>query len=163
MKFNILKSRFYSTFSLERPAINSSARICSKLHNLQNNKFNPAIAIAEELENSETTRTNFAEKVAQAVNIKRDKNKYTDLISLDVVPRDIIKSHVLQRAPCTAKPGKGPEVEPQIMDFYSEDFEEESAKFEFNGLDEKDELPVVSYDYAFDLYSHMRCWEHTWR
>lgn len=97
------------------------------------------------------------------MNVKKDKNKYAGLIPLDVVPRDVINSHALQRAARTAHPAKGPEVEPQIMDFFCDDFEEETAKFEFNGLEEKDELPVVSYDYAFDLYSHMRCWEHTWR
>jgi hypothetical protein len=157
-----IRLAFY-LFSLERPAINSSARISTKLHGLQKTKFNPALAIAEQLENSETTRTNFAEKVALAVNIKRDKNKYTDLISLDVVPKDIIGSHAQHRALCTGKTTRVPENEPQVMDFYSEDFEEESAKFDFPGLDKKDGLHTVNYDHAYDLYSHMRCWEHTWR
>jgi len=49
------------------------------------------------------------------------------------------------------------------MDFFSDDLEVENATFHFDVLDEKEEMPFVSHEYAFDLHSHMNCWEHRWK
>lgn len=160
---NFSRSFTSSPSCLVQPTINSSARISLKLHELQGTKFNPAVAIAEELQNSETARTTLAEKVASAVNVRKDRKKYTDLISLDLVPNDVIYCRTQQRAPFTAKGPKSQDNEPQIMDFFSDDFEEENAKFEFDLLGEEEEIPDINYEHAFDLYSRMSCWEHRWR
>lgn len=95
--------------------------------------------------------------------MRRDQNKYSDLISLDVAPNDIISSHTQPRVPLKGKPTKIQDNGPQIMDFFSDDFEEENATFHIDLLDEEEEIPTILHEHAFDLHSHMACWEHRWK
>ncbi|EDO34050.1 predicted protein [Nematostella vectensis] len=153
---------------LNKPCVNSSARISHKLQMLQECKFNSAIAIAAELEKSETTKTALLERAALGVNVKRDQNKYSDLVPLDLVAEDLIGVHTQQRASFKPREPKVPDNEPQIMDFFSEEFEEETSRCVFPGPEEVDNEVDDDDDgggggHAFDLYRHVQCWEHSWR
>ena len=146
---------------LGQPSVNSTAIIASTLTLAQQQKFNAASAVKEELKKSEATRMKISEKVAQTVNVKKNKKIYSELVPVDVNQDEILSAHTVARIP--RKPKKACDIpEPDIMDFFSEHFEEETADFDFGVLNDEEPLPKPSpapMDHAFDLYHHMECWE----
>ena len=142
--------------------MNSTKRVGRKLLALQREQFDVAAAIAEELEQSETTRTSLGEKVAQAVNVKRGSHIYSDLVSLDVDANDVLTECAHPKARSSTKTNKPPTQEPDIMAFFSEDFATQTAHFDYDLFHKEDPLPepsAASISHAFDLYEHIQCWQ----
>ena len=82
--------------------MNSTKRVSRKLLALQQEQFDAVAAIADELERSETTRTNLGERVAQAVNVKKGSHIYSNLVSLDVDAEEVLVegAHLKARSSC---------------------------------------------------------------
>lgn len=148
---------------LAQPSMNSTKRVSRKLLALQQEQFDAVAAIAEELEQSETMRTNLGERVAQAVNVKKGSNIYSDLVSLDVNAEEVLAecAHPKARS-STNKTNKLLSQEPDIMAFFSEDFETQTAHFDQELFQREDPLPEPSaapISHVFDLYEHIQCWQ----
>ena len=129
---------------------------------IRNEQFNAAAAIAKELENSVTARADLGEKVAQAVNVKKGINLYSDLVSMDVDTDEILSECAPRKARSAARTSKPLVQEPDIMAFFSEDFESEMASFDFDAFYREDSSPATSnapISHAFDLYRHIQCWQ----
>ena len=142
--------------------MNSTKRVNKKLLALEEEQFNPAEAIAKKLEQSEITRSNLCEKVAQAVNVKKGDNIYSDLVSLNVDAEDAFVEHAHVRARSSAKTYKPPLQEPDIMAFFSEEFETQSAHFGYDLFSVEEPLPEPSaapISHVFDLYKHVKSWQ----
>ena len=142
--------------------MNTTTRISKRLFDLKQKQFDAATAVAEKLEQSEEARITLAEKVSVAVNVKKDKSKYSGLTPVNVDPEALLTECAPQRAPLSAKSGRPPPKEPDIMQFFSEAFEEEMANFDFAVLGEEEPLPCPSpppLSHAFDLYNHIKCWQ----
>ena len=142
--------------------MNSTKRVSKRLLALQREQFDPAIAIAEELEQSETTRTNLGEKVARAVNVKKGSNIYSDLVSLDVDAEDVFTEQAHPKARSSAKANKPLLQEPDIMAFFSKDFETQTAHFDYDLFHKEEPLREPSaapISRVFDLYEHIKCWQ----
>ncbi|KAL9963820.1 hypothetical protein ACROYT_G027367 [Oculina patagonica] len=147
---------------LAQPSINSTKRVSRKLQALQMEQFDAAAAIAEELEQSETARINLGEKVAQAVNVKKGSHIYSDLVSLDVNAKDVLAECAYPKARSSTKTNKPLAQEPDIMAFFSEDFETQTAHFDYDLFYKEDPLPGPSaapISHVFDLYEHIQCWQ----
>jgi len=143
--------------------MNSTKRVSRKLLALQREQFDAVAAIAEELEQSETTRTNLGERVAQAVNVKKGNHIYSDLVSLDVDAEEVLAecAHPKARS-STNKTNKLLSQEPDIMAFFSEDFETQMAHFDHDLFYREEPLPQPSaapISHLFDLYEHIQCWQ----
>ena len=149
--------------SLAQPSMNSTNRVSRRLAALQKEQFDAAIAIAEQLEQSETARTNLGEKVAQAVNVKKGSHVYYDLVPLDVEDKDVLAEYAHAKARTTFKTAKPQSQEPaDIMAFFSEDFESQTAHFDYHELYQGDPLPkpvAASISHVFDLHQHIQCWQ----
>ena len=142
--------------------MNSTKRVSRKLQALQREQFDAAAAIAEELEQSETTRTNLGEKVAQAVNVKKGSHIYSELISLDVDAKEVLAECAYPKVRSSTKTNKLLAQEPDIMAFFSEDFETQTAHFDYDLFYKEDPLPEPSaapISHVFDLYEHIQCWQ----
>ena len=142
--------------------MNSTKRVNKKLLALEEEQFNPAEAIAKKLEQSEITRSNLCEKVVQAVNVKKGDNIYSDLVSLNVDAEDAFAEHAHVRARSSAKTYKPPLQEPDIMAFFSEEFETQSAHFGYDLFYVEEPLPEPSaapISHVFDLYKHVKSWQ----
>lgn len=147
---------------LAQPSINSSNRICRKLAVLQEEKFDAATAIAEELEQSETARTNLGEKVALAVNVKKGSHVYCDLVPLDVDDNDLLAEYECIKTKSMFKTVKSELQEPDIMAFFAEDFETQVPHFDYAEFYIEEPLPrtiPASFSHLFDLYQHHQCWQ----
>lgn len=143
--------------------MNSTKRVSRKLLALQQEQFDAVAAIAEELEQSETMRTNLGERVAQAVNVKKGSHIYSDLVSLDVDAEEVlaVSAHPKARS-STNKTNKLLSQEPDIMAFFSEDFETQTAHFDQELFYREEPLPEPSatpLSHVFDLYEHIKCWQ----
>ena len=152
----------FSFYSLAQPSINSTNRVSRKLAALQKEQFDPATAIAEELAQSEMTRTNLGEKVAQAVNVKKGSHIYSDLVPLDIDAKDVLAECTYPKARSISKTGKSLSQEPDIMAFFSEDFETQTAHFDYDVFYKDDPLPKpspASISHVFDLHQHIQCWQ----
>lgn len=148
--------------SLSQPSINSTNRISRKLAVLQEEKFDAATAIAEELEQSETARTNLGEKVAQAVNVKKGSHVYCDLVPLNVDDSDVLAEYEHTKTKSTFKTAKSESQELDIMAFFTEDFEIQEAHFDCAEFYIEELLPKptpASLSHLFDLYQHHQCWQ----
>lgn len=148
--------------SLAQPSINSSNRICRKLAVLQEEKFDAATAIAEELEQSETARTNLGEKVALAVNVKKGSHVYCDLVPLDVDDNDLLAEYECIKTKSMFKTVKSELQEPDIMAFFAEDLETQVPHFDYAEFYIEEPLPKTipaSFSHLFDLYQHHQCWQ----
>lgn len=148
---------------LTQPSMNSTKRVSRKRLALQREQFDAVAAIAEELEQSETTRTNLGERVAQAVNVKKGNHIYSDLVSLDVDAEEVLAecAHPKARS-STNKTNKLLSQEPDIMAFFSEDFETQMAHFDHDLFYREEPLPQPSaapVSHLFDLYEHIQCWQ----
>ena len=142
--------------------MNSTNQVSRKLAALRKEQFVPAIAIAEELEQSETARTNLGEKVAQAVNVKKGSHIFSDLVPLDVNDEDALIECAYPKARSTFKTAKSQPQEPDIMAFFSKDFETQTAHFDYEEFYEEDPLPKptpASTSHVFDLHQHIQCWQ----
>lgn len=142
--------------------MNSTKRVSRKLLALQREQFDAAAAIAEELEQSETTRTNLGERVAQVVNVKKGSHIYSDLVSLDVDAEEVLAECAHPKARSIAKTNKLISQEPDIMAFFSEDFETQTAYFDHDLFYREEPLPQPSaapISHVFDLYEHIQCWQ----
>jgi len=147
---------------LAQPSMNSTKRVSRKLAALQKEQFDAAIAIAEELEQSEMTRTNLGEKVAQAVNIKKSSHIYSDLVPLDVDAEDVLAGYAHPKVQSSSKTVKSQLQEPDIMAFFAEDFETQTAHFDYDVFYKEDPLPEpspASISHVFDLHQHIQCWQ----
>ena len=142
--------------------MNSTKRVSRKLQALQKEQFDPAAAIVEELEQSETTRINLGEKVAQAVNVKKGSNVFSDLVSLDIDAEEVLAECAYPKARSSTKTIKPLSHEPDIMAFFSEDFETQTAHFDYDLFYKEMPLPEPSaapISHVFDLYEHIQCWQ----
>ena len=142
--------------------MNSTNLVSRKLTDLQKEKFDAALAIAEEIEQSETTRMNLGEKVAQAVNVKKGSQIYADLVPLDVVAKNVLAECTYAKARSSSKTSKSPSQEPDIMAFFSENFETQTAHFDYDVFYKEDPLPKpspASISHVFDLHEHIHCWQ----
>lgn len=142
--------------------MNSTNRESRKLAALQKEQFVAAIAIAEELEQSETARTNLGEKVAQAVNVRKGSHVFSDLVPLDVEDEDVLTECAYPKARSTFKTTKSQSHEPDIMAFFSKDFETQTAHFDYEEFYKEDPLPTptpASTSHVFDLHQHIQCWQ----
>ena len=142
--------------------MNSSKRVSRRLLAIQREQFDAAAAIAKELEQSETTRTNLGERVAQAVNVKKGSHIYSDLVSLDVDAEEVLAECAHPKARSSTKTNKVLSLEPDIMAFFSEDFETQNAHFDHDLFFKEEPLPEPSaapISHVFDLYEHVQCWQ----
>lgn len=142
--------------------MNSTKRVSRKLLALQREKFDAVAAIAEELEQSETTRTNLGERVAQSVNVKKGSQVYSDLVSLDVDAEEVLAECAHPKARSSTKTNKFLSQEPDIMAFFSEDFETQTAHFDNELFYREEPLPqptAAPISHVFDLYEHIQCWQ----
>jgi len=142
--------------------MNSTKRVSRKLLALQREKFDAVAAIAEELEQSETTRTNLGERVAQSVNVKKGSQVYSDLVSLDVDAEEVLAECAHPKARSSTKTKKFLSQEPDIMAFFSEDFETQTAHFDNELFYREEPLPqptAAPISHVFDLYEHIQCWQ----
>ena len=142
--------------------MNSTNLVSRKLAALQKERFDAALAIAEEIEQSETTRMNLGEKVAQAVNVKKGSHIYADLVPLDVDAKDVLAECTYPKARSSSKTSKPLSQEPDIMAFFSENFEAQTAHFDYEVFYKEDPLPKpspASISHVFDLHEHIQCWQ----
>lgn len=155
-------SPFPLIFSLGQPFMNSTNLVSKKLAALQKEQFDPALAIAEEIEQSETARVIFGEKVAQAVNVKKGSHIYADLIPLDVEAKDVLAECAYPKARSSSKSTKLLIQEPDIMAFFSENFETQMAHLDYDLFyqgDPVNEPSAASISHVFDLHKHIQCWQ----
>lgn len=147
---------------LAQPSMNSTNQMSRKLAVLQRETFDAAAAIAEELEQSEIVRTNLGEKVAQAVNVKKGSRIYSDLVPLDVDDKHVLAECAHAKARSAFKTIKSQSQEPDIMAFFSEEFETQAAHFDCEEFYREEPLPKptpASPTHVFDLYRHLQCWQ----
>ena len=144
--------------------MNSTNQISRKLAVLQEEKFDAAAAIAKELQQSETLRTNLGEKVAQVVNVKKGSCVYSDLVPLHIDDKDVLAEYGSgkTRSTGTRKRSKSQSQEPDIMAFFSEEFETQIAHFDYEEFYREEPLAKptpASPTHVFDLYQHLQCWQ----
>ena len=142
--------------------MNSTKRVSRKLLALQQEQFDAVAAIADELERSETTRTNLGERVAQAVNVKKGSHIYSNLVSLDVDAEEVLVEGAHLKARSSTKTNKLLSQEPDIMAFFSEDFETQAAHFDHELFYREEPLPEPTsapISHVFDMYERIQCWQ----
>ena len=154
-----------SAGSLTQPSMNSTARISKQLFDLKERQFDAAAAVAEELEQSEMKRLALAEKVSLSVNVRKEETKYSGLIPVNVEEEALLRKCAPSRAPLSSTVDKRPaSIDPDIMEFFSDTFVEETAGLDFDIFDQV-EAPVgpspAPLSHTFGLYSHMQMWQPT--
>ncbi|XP_077998666.1 protein phosphatase 1 regulatory subunit 35-like [Glandiceps talaboti] len=150
---------------LSRPVYNSTMALGQHLQMVRQNKFDAEDAVLKVLQTSESTQYALSEKVSEVVNVPAKEKKYSGLISIDVPVEETV-NHVIEEkmSKVKARPEKKtkePEVPgPDIMEFFTEDLQEERAHWS-TGVVPKVTLPLEQApdSMAFDLYRHMQWWQ----
>ncbi|XP_072035780.1 uncharacterized protein [Amphiura filiformis] len=154
---------------LKEPQCHTTAIVGQHLESLQREEFHGDAAVLKVLEESQTVRTAFAEKVAEGVNRPIDERKYSGLIAIDVPVREtiaqateekLVRVKGAQGAKKTSKISEGPV--PDILDVFNPDMIVEQPSFDVPGVQSNNiQLQQAPADMAFNLYKHMRCWQST--
>ncbi|KAL8564958.1 hypothetical protein ACOMHN_019861 [Nucella lapillus] len=149
---------------LARPEFNSALKISQELKSVKGKQPDTWGAVSQKLKTCERKRTQIQEKASSRVNIQLQSGLYSDLVDVDV-PLDDLCQHVEKdirlRAP-SPKPsslrvpvGK----EPDIMEFFSPEFQPELPDLTLTGIRPITEnLTTADPILAFDLYRHNRAW-----
>ncbi|XP_022096328.1 uncharacterized protein LOC110982306 [Acanthaster planci] len=155
---------------LAQPVYHSTVALGHQLNNFQRMEFDAEGTVLKALEESEMARLNFAEKVAEAVNVPKKETKYSGLISVDVPVEATIAREVEDRMArlktshkqVSHKPCKASEVpSPNIMNAFPPDgLIVEEPIMDVPALTSQQVQPKpCSPEVAFDLYRHILCWD----
>ncbi|XP_071946172.1 protein phosphatase 1 regulatory subunit 35-like [Antedon mediterranea] len=153
--------------NLQAPQLHSTGALEQRLHNIELEEFNVEGAVAKMLEQTESVRNEFSERIAEAVNVPKDYKKYSGLVSIDV-PADGVGNYVVEEKITRPRRGKKKQSakpstskEPDIMECFRPDLVTDVAD-----LSSASRLPhykikptVVPVDSAFDIYRHIQQWQ----
>ncbi|XP_038061521.1 uncharacterized protein LOC119732173 [Patiria miniata] len=154
---------------LAEPVYHSTVALGHQLKNLQRMEFDAEGGVLKALEESDMARVNFAEKVAEAVNVSKKQTKYSGLISVNVPVEATIAQEVEGRMSrlktshnqAWRKPSKASEVPPpNIKNVFTPNLIVEEPIMDVPTLASLDVRPEpCSPKVAFELYKHMMCWD----
>ncbi|XP_071790874.1 protein phosphatase 1 regulatory subunit 35-like [Asterias amurensis] len=154
---------------LSQPVYHSTAALGHQLKTLKQMEFDAEGTVLKALENSEMARINFAEKIAEGVNVSKKKNKYSGLVSVDVPVEATLAQEVEERLSRLntnskkpwRKPTKASDVPPpNIMNVFTPDLILEEPILHVPALTSQEiRAKPCSPESTFDLYRHMQCWD----
>lgn len=150
-----------STSLFGEPKLNSTLQIAQRIKTLQGKRPNLTSELKKNLEN-EQQRKQINEKAACKVDLHPNKDLYSGLVSLDVTNFELEEAAITQRQtkvkPVKKKPSSG--LEPDLLEFFTEDLQKETAVFSLPGIRNRSiETCKAPALIAFDLYCHNRMWD----
>lgn len=145
-----------------QPKLHSTLIIAEKIKALQKKRPDLTRELKKSLVKKEQ-RDKINEKAASKVDIRSNKDLYPGLISLDVSNLQLAEAATMQRTTKikhTKKKQTTSGLEPDLLEFFTEDQQKETADFSLPGIPnpaiETCKAPSLI---AFDLYRHNRMWE----
>lgn len=145
-----------------QPKLHSTLIIAEKIKALQKKRPDLTRELKKSLVKKEQ-RDKINEKAASKVDIRSNKDLYPGLISLDVSNFELAEAAIVQRTTKikhTKKKQTTSGLEPDLLEFFTEDQQKETADFSLPGIPnpaiETCKAPSLI---AFDLYRHNRMWE----
>lgn len=138
--------------------MNSTSIVTKKIAILNRAKFDATSAIKEELTKSEKLRIDIAEKASEALNYTPYGSNYPDLVSLDVSASNLALQQ--RRIFKTKKKMSENFEQPDIMDFFSDDLEYESACLACDSESDSSlaEMDTQADEDVFRLHRLIDCW-----
>ncbi|XP_061189629.1 uncharacterized protein LOC133197555 [Saccostrea echinata] len=140
-----------------RPEYNSTLRMRKEIESLKESSVDVVKALDKKLQISETVSSDIREKASSKVNVSSPH--FRGLVSLSVPAEDIDKVHTFRAKPVKPRV-QSKTCEPDLMEFFSPEFQRESPELSTPGLSTPSEpLVKASPMTAFDLYRHNRVWD----
>lgn len=140
-----------------RPEYNSTLRMRKEIESIKESHVDVVKALDKKLQISETVSSDIREKASTKVNVSSPR--FTGLVSLSVPVEDIDKPQTFRAKPVKAR-SQSKTREPDLMEFFSTEFQRETPELSTPGLSTPSEpLITASPMSAFDLYRHNRVWE----
>lgn len=140
-----------------RPEYNSTLRMRKEIESIKESHVDVVKALDKKLQISDTVSSDIREKASTKVNVSSPR--FTGLVSLSVPVEDIDKPQTFRAKPVKAR-SQSKTREPDLMEFFSTEFQRETPELSTPGLSTPSEpLVTASPMSAFDLYRHNRVWE----